>query len=54
MINMQTSPVFKLITAFIPSLLICKFWEDMIKTEGLMLMSRSKIGVFSNQGGIIL
>ena len=32
-VNRLTWPVFKLIRAFIPSLLICKFQEDLIKTE---------------------
>ena len=39
MINGSTLPVFELIRAFIPSLLICKFQEDMIKTEGAMVMT---------------
>ena len=50
-VNRLTWPVFKLIQAFIPSLLICKVQEDLIKTEWVMLMTVSKIGIFSNQGG---
>lgn len=40
MINMRTSSVFELIRAFIPRLLLCKFQEDLIKTKGLVLMTR--------------
>ena len=52
MINRPTSPVFELIQAFIPELHICKFQEDPIKTKGLKVMTRSEIGIFSNQGDI--
>ena len=31
--------------------IICKGKEDLIKTEGVMLMTRSKVGIFSIQGG---
>ena len=39
MIDISTSQVFELIRAFIPSLIICKFQEDMIKIEGAMLIT---------------
>ena len=29
---------------------ICKIREDLIKTEGVMLITRSKLGSFRNQG----
>ena len=54
MIKRPTSPVFELIRAFIPSLLICKFQEDLIKTEEVMQMTTSKTGNFSNEGDITL
>ena len=37
------------IRAFILDLHICIFQEDPIKTEGLMVMTRSEIGIFSSQ-----
>ena len=39
MINGSTWPVFELIQAFIPNLLIWKFHKDPIKNEGVMLMT---------------
>ena len=46
----STWPIFELTQAFIPNLLICKFQEHPIITKGLMLMTRSKIGIFTNLG----
>ena len=38
----------------IPCPLICRFQEDPIKTECIMLMTNSNRGIFSNQEGVTL
>ena len=43
-------PVFKLAQDFIHVPLIIKFQEDPIKTEWVMLMTKTNRGFFSNQG----
>ena len=53
-INDPIWPDFKLIRDFIHVHLICKFQEDLIKTEWVMLMTKSNRGLFSNQGDISL
>ena len=49
-INDLIWPVFELTRDFIDVYLICKFCEDLIKTELVMLMTKSNRGFFSNQG----
>ena len=45
---------FKLIRDVIHTHLICKFQEDLIKNEILMLMTKSNGDFLSNQGDVIL
>ena len=40
------------IRAFIPDLHICKFQDDPIKTEGLIVVTRSVTGIFSGQDSL--
>ena len=45
---------FELVRVFIHVHLICKFQEDPIKTEQVMMMTKSNRGFFSNQKNVIL
>ena len=53
-INNLIWPVLELIQDFIHAPLICKFQEDPVKIEQVMLMTKSNRGFFSNQGDITL
>ena len=44
--------IAEFIRAFIPDLHICKFQEDPIKTEGLMVMTKSETDIFSSQDSL--
>ena len=51
-INDPIRPVFGTVQDFIHVQLICKFQEDLIKAEWLMLMTKSNRSFFSNQGDV--